>query len=240
MREPVRRSPRNGRAENRRAAVEGTALEQSDPRRFMGLFPIIRIAARVFFAGLSGRGFRQKTVLLARRRKHFVAGAGGDIRTDDPTAARVLSSSPRRRAAFDQRYPVIGAWMRRRRTAGIGIREDVTPITTTAASLCRIISIRRSNRNYLAQSRLIGVGAHLLYFAVAIGAIILFVAIYTAITPYWEIRLIRQGNTPCDLLRRPHPGLHVSARAVRRAKRQPGDMLLWSAVAWSRQLVAYA
>ena len=42
---------------------------------------------------------------------------------------------------------------------------------------------------------LTGVSAHLLYFVVALAAIVLFVAIYTAITPYWEIRLIRQGNT---------------------------------------------
>jgi putative membrane protein len=40
-----------------------------------------------------------------------------------------------------------------------------------------------------------GIGAHFLYFVVAIGGIILFAAIYTAITPYREITLIRDGNT---------------------------------------------
>ena len=41
---------------------------------------------------------------------------------------------------------------------------------------------------------LTGVTLHLLYFAIALGAMAVFIAIYTAITPYWEIRLIRQGT----------------------------------------------
>ena len=85
-----------------------------------------------------------------------------------------------------------------------------------------------------------GVSAHLIYFAVAIVAMILFVAIYTAITPFWEVTLIREGNTAaatslggailgytCPL-----------AQAVAQSGSLP-DMLLWSAVALVAQLLAY-
>jgi glutathionylspermidine synthase len=34
---------------------------------------------------------------------------------------------------FDGRYPVIGAWVVGDEPAGIGIREDATPITTNAS-----------------------------------------------------------------------------------------------------------
>ena len=35
--------------------------------------------------------------------------------------------------AFDGRYPVIGAWIVGEETAGMGIREDITPVTTNAS-----------------------------------------------------------------------------------------------------------
>ncbi len=85
-----------------------------------------------------------------------------------------------------------------------------------------------------------GVGAHLLYFAVAIGATILFVAVYTAITPYREITLIRQGNTAAAIslggaiLGYTCPLAQAVAQSGNLA-----DMLLWSAVALVAQLVAY-
>ena len=41
----------------------------------------------------------------------------------------------------------------------------------------------------------IGISAHLLYFALSIVLIAVFIAIYTAITPYREVALIRAGNT---------------------------------------------
>ena len=40
-----------------------------------------------------------------------------------------------------------------------------------------------------------GISAHLLYFALSIVLIAVFIAIYTAITPYREVALIRAGNT---------------------------------------------
>ena len=85
-----------------------------------------------------------------------------------------------------------------------------------------------------------GVAAHLLYFAVALAAIALFVAIYTAITPYWEISLIRQGNTAAAIslggaiLGYTCPLAQAVAQSSHLA-----DMLLWSAVALVAQLLAY-
>ena len=85
-----------------------------------------------------------------------------------------------------------------------------------------------------------GVSAHLLYFAVAIGAIILFVAIYTAITPYWEIRLIRQGNTAAAIsLGGAILGYTCPLAQSVAQSGSLADMLIWSAVALVAQLVAY-
>ena len=39
-----------------------------------------------------------------------------------------------------------------------------------------------------------GISAHLLYFALSIALISVFIVLYTAITPYREIALIRAGN----------------------------------------------
>jgi putative membrane protein len=85
-----------------------------------------------------------------------------------------------------------------------------------------------------------GVSAHLLYFVIAIGAVMLFVAIYTAITPYREITLIRQGNTAAAIslggaiLGYTCPLAQAVAQSGNLA-----DMLVWSTVALVAQLVAY-
>src|SRR4051812_41860536 len=73
-------------------------------------------------------------------------------------------------------------------------------LPATAAASCRIFSTEhREQRNAMQpamlDSALSAVTLHMIYFAIALVAIAVFVAIYTAITPYWEIRLIRQGNT---------------------------------------------
>ena len=69
----------------------------------------------------------------------------------------------------------------------------------------------------------IGISAHLLYFALSIVLIALFIAIYTAITPYREMALIREGN-------------QAAAVSLGGAL---NDMLTWSAVALVAQLAAY-
>jgi putative membrane protein len=86
-----------------------------------------------------------------------------------------------------------------------------------------------------------GIGAHFLYFVVAIGGIILFAAIYTAITPYREITLIRDGNTAAAIsvggaiLGYTYPLAQAVAQSGGLA-----DLLIWSAVALIAQFVAFA
>jgi len=59
------------------------------------------------------------------------SGKRSDIRSDGPYGAEGFVYQARAELpAFDQRYPVIGAWVVGNDAAGIGIREDVTPITT--------------------------------------------------------------------------------------------------------------
>ncbi len=87
---------------------------------------------------------------------------------------------------------------------------------------------------------LTGVALHLVYFAVAMVAMLLFVAIYTAITPYQEIRLIRQGNSAAAVsLGGAMLGYTCPlAQAVSQSASLP-DMLLWSGVGLAAQLLAY-
>lgn len=85
-----------------------------------------------------------------------------------------------------------------------------------------------------------GVAAHFLYFALASLAVVAFVAIYIAVTPHHELRLIRQGNTAAATsLGGAILGYTIPlAKAVAQSE-SVGDMLLWSAVALVAQLVAY-
>ncbi len=59
------------------------------------------------------------------------SGARRDLRTDGPYGEEGFVYQARANLpAFDKRYPVIGAWIVGDEPAGIGIREDMTPITT--------------------------------------------------------------------------------------------------------------
>ena len=85
-----------------------------------------------------------------------------------------------------------------------------------------------------------GVGAHLIYFATAIGAIMTFVAIYTAITPYREITLIREGNAAAAISL--GGAILGYTCPLAQSVAQSGslvDMLMWSAVALVAQLFAF-
>ena len=84
-----------------------------------------------------------------------------------------------------------------------------------------------------------GIGAHFLYFVVAIGGIMLFVAIYTAITPYREITMIRHGNTAAAISL--GGALVGFTFPLAQAVAQSGslaDMLIWSTVGLVAQLAA--
>lgn len=87
---------------------------------------------------------------------------------------------------------------------------------------------------------LTGIVAHLAYFATAILAVAVFVAIYVMVTPHHEFRLIRQGNAAAAI----SLGGAILGYTVPLAKavsQSTGifDMLLWSGVALVAQLVAY-
>jgi len=86
----------------------------------------------------------------------------------------------------------------------------------------------------------IGISAHLLYFALSIVLIALFIAIYTAITPYREMALIREGNQAAAVSL--GGALLGFSLPLAQAVAQSGalnDMLTWSAVALVAQLAAY-
>ncbi len=85
-----------------------------------------------------------------------------------------------------------------------------------------------------------GVGAHAIYFAIASVAVVLFVTIYIAVTPYREFALIRQGNSAAAIsLGGALLGYTLPlAQAVAQSESIP-DMLVWSGVALVAQLVAF-
>ena len=87
---------------------------------------------------------------------------------------------------------------------------------------------------------LTGVVAHLAYFAIAIVAVAVFVAVYVTVTPHHEFRLIREGNTAAAIsLGGAILGYTVPlAKAVSQSE-SIADMLLWSGVALVAQLGAY-
>ena len=86
----------------------------------------------------------------------------------------------------------------------------------------------------------IGISAHLLYFALSIVLIAVFIVIYTAITPYREMALIRAGNAAAAVsLSGALLGFALPlAQSVAQAG-DLGDLLTWSAVALVAQLAVY-
>jgi putative membrane protein len=84
------------------------------------------------------------------------------------------------------------------------------------------------------------IASHLVYFAIALLATVVFVAIYVAVTPHREFTLIRQGNTAAAIsLGGAILGYTIPlAKAVSQSETVT-DMLLWSGVALAAQLVAY-
>ena len=84
------------------------------------------------------------------------------------------------------------------------------------------------------------IGAHFMYFVISLAVVALFIAIYTAVTPYREIRLIREGNTAAAIsLGGAVIGYSIPLATAVEQSGSLGDMLIWSAVALVAQLVAY-
>jgi putative membrane protein len=87
----------------------------------------------------------------------------------------------------------------------------------------------------------IDIGAHMLYFLVSIILVVVFISIYTTITPYREITLIRHGNTAAAIsLGGAVIGYSVPLAYAVAQSGSIVDMLTWSLVALVAQLVAYA
>ncbi len=82
--------------------------------------------------------------------------------------------------------------------------------------------------------------AHLLYFGLACAAVLVFVAIYVAITPHREFALIREGNTAAAVsLGGAILGYTVPlAKAVAQSEGM-SDLLIWAGLALIAQLVVY-
>jgi len=87
---------------------------------------------------------------------------------------------------------------------------------------------------------LAGLPAFLLYLALGLGLLGIFVAIYTAVTPYREITLIREGNTAAAIsLSGAIIGYVLPlARAITQSVSVP-DMLVWGFVALVVQVVVF-
>ncbi len=82
--------------------------------------------------------------------------------------------------------------------------------------------------------------AHLIYFAIAIVATVVFIAIYVMLTPHREFTLIRQGNSAAAIsLGGALLGYTIPlAKAIAQSEGMH-DMLLWSGVALVAQVAAY-
>ena len=85
-----------------------------------------------------------------------------------------------------------------------------------------------------------GVTAHLMYFGVALVAVLVFVAVYIAVTPHREFTLIRQNNIAAAIsLGGALLGYTIPlAKAVSQSEGLR-DMLVWSSVALVAKLVTY-
>ena len=80
----------------------------------------------------------------------------------------------------------------------------------------------------------------LLYFALALALLALFVAIYVRVTPYSEIGLIREGNIAASIsLSGAVMGLVLPLASAIAHSVSPLDMVAWGVVALVVQIVVY-
>lgn len=92
----------------------------------------------------------------------------------------------------------------------------------------------------LLQRSIAGLPAFLLYLAVSLTLLALFITIYVWITPYRELELIRKGNAAAaaslsgTVLGFAIPVAHAVAQSVNLA-----DMVLWAVIALIVQLIVF-
>lgn len=83
-------------------------------------------------------------------------------------------------------------------------------------------------------------GNFLLYFGVAIGAEIIFLVIYTMLTPHREVKLIKDGNVAASIsLAGAVIGFTLPLASVIIHSVSIVDMVIWSAVALVVQVVVF-
>ncbi len=87
---------------------------------------------------------------------------------------------------------------------------------------------------------LAGLPAFLLYFALSLALLVLFLVVYLAVTPYDELKLIRQGNSAAAIsLAGAVVGFVLPlARAVTQSV-TVGDLVAWGGVALVVQVVVF-
>ena len=85
-----------------------------------------------------------------------------------------------------------------------------------------------------------GFPTFLLYFALALALLALFVAIYVRVTPYSEFRLIRENNMAAAIsLAGATLGFVLPLSSAIAHSINPLDMVVWGAIALLVQVVAY-
>lgn len=83
-------------------------------------------------------------------------------------------------------------------------------------------------------------GSFLVYFGVAIGAEIIFIVLYQAVTPHKEVKLIRAGNVAAAVsLAGAVIGFTVPLASVIIHSVSLIDMVIWSAVALVVQVIVF-
>lgn len=87
---------------------------------------------------------------------------------------------------------------------------------------------------------LAGLPAFLLYFSLGLALLVVFIALYLAVTPYRELKLIREGNTAAAIsLAGAIIGFVLPlGRAVTQSV-SPLDMVAWGGVALVAQVVVF-
>ena len=92
----------------------------------------------------------------------------------------------------------------------------------------------------IAQS-LAGLPAFLTYFLLSLALLVLFLAVYLAVTPYSELQLIRQGNAAAALsLGGSMVGFSLPIASAIVHSANFADMVVWAAVALVLQLLCFA
>ncbi len=90
------------------------------------------------------------------------------------------------------------------------------------------------------QFSLSGFDEFLVYFGLAIAFVAIFLFIYSLITPYAEMKLIREGNAAAAAsLSGALVGFSLPLASAIQNSVHPWDMMLWSAIALVVQLLVY-